>query len=935
MLPETDDSGGLAPPSVPVDSAEASPASPTSGSPIASGQRWHAYQIGDAIHCDAGWAFHAVNVGALEDVCIFVRPIDEGRAARAEAWSKLQNGKYPGLIEVFDAVEENGFRFETTQVPPATTMREWANTHQASLDDVEALVKQLAAAVQAMHLVGVVHCNLNLDTIHLVAADAGLKVLIGGLDTATLYDQSGLIPLPVNPLYAPPEAAGLTKHRAGAGLRAWDWWSLGRIMQELVIGQPVLGLVLDRDVSKMTHELRARAEELLLERDSAGPKAGAVEKMPPISDDLASLLRGLLSSCRDGRWGWREVQCWLKRETLPDRYELTRNDRLFVWRDRAFTVAEAAAFFRTEEHWAAGVDQLFDVKNPASFIAFASREQELSGVREQLDALRDFVQLPAWRECPVEVVRTVIAAASWLQIGGEREPLLLRGKRVDSALLRALLKSEPLAEGLALVRALIAPPFVQLIAARDPETARLLTVVGTSTTETMATAEKNEWLTVSDPAAVARLLSSVLEGETELVRHREELKKRFALSRDPQLEAIFKAPKAKHRELILLVFAAGDPERTGFVTHLDWSRERYMVLRERGERLAAKLFWLRLGQLMQTGPLVFLRWPWVIGVWAGLAAIVAVLAPPPLGLVVGVALALVLFGLRVLVCASQRGCVRRYAHDPQEIWTMRSRADRCAKEAEAALPGDPVRKPGMVAAELASINREIVGLALDPAPEAVRAPSELRAGWLGSGLGWLLAVGALGWTGWSHMPQAETAPEGSELANQLPGVAGDPARPVGKPKTVLTSEEQFFSDPRSVYVSWNFEEPDEAPALPVRGYAKPTPEQVATALIDGQKLLAPYAPQTAQGVIAIPVATSDEPGVMLYDVKRRMLLERRIFKLEQLPATDRSWHELNRRKILYLGEPPELSLEMWADESAARPSPAAEPARAERPVATP
>jgi hypothetical protein len=124
MSPETVDAGGLAPNSAPVDLAGATSASPSSGSPIASGQRWHAYQIGDAIRCDAGWAFHAVNVGALEDVCVYVRPIDETRAARAEAWLKLQNGKYPGLIEVFEAVEENGFRFETTQVPPATTMRE-------------------------------------------------------------------------------------------------------------------------------------------------------------------------------------------------------------------------------------------------------------------------------------------------------------------------------------------------------------------------------------------------------------------------------------------------------------------------------------------------------------------------------------------------------------------------------------------------------------------------------------------------------------------------------------------------------------------------------------------------------------------------------------------------------------------------------------------
>jgi hypothetical protein len=839
---------------------------------------------------------------------LYVRPIDERRTARAEAWAKLQNGKYPGLIQVVDAVEEKGFRYETIQVPPVATMREWADTHQASLDDVEALLRQLAAAVQAIHSVGVVHCNLSLDTIHLVAADAGLKVIIGGLDQVTLYDQADLICLPVNPLYAPPEAAGLTKHKAGPGLRAWDWWSLGRIMQELVLGQPVLGAVLDRDVSKMTPELWARAEALLLERDPAGPKAGAVEKMPSMSDDLASLLRGLLSSSRDGRWGWREIQCWLKRETIPDRYELTRNDRLFLWRDRAFTVTEVAAFFSAEENWTEGVEQIFDVKNPASFIAFVMREPELVLVRELLDSLRDFMQLPAWREFPVEVVRTVIAAASWLQIGEERRPLLLRGKRVDSALLRALLKTEPLAEGLALVRAMIAPPFVQLIASRDPDTARLLSVVSGSATDTMALAEKNEWLSSGDLSGVARLLTCVLEGEGELSRHREELKKQFALTRDPQLEAIFKAPKAKHRELILLAFAAGDPERTGFVTHQEWSRERYMVLRERGERLAAKLFWLRLAQLLKTGPLVFCRWPWVVGIWATLAAAVALLGPPPWSVAVGLGVAAALLALRVLLCGSQRAGVLKYSQTPQEPWTLRSRAERCTKEAEAALPGDKLRTPAQVAAELGLINREITNLALKPSPEPVYAPSDLRVGWLGSGVGWLLVLGGLGWSGWSHVPDAVPSAQALQLSDAPRAVAESE-----KPKILLTPEERFFSDPRSVYVDWNFEEPSEAPALPIRGYAKPTPEQVATALIDGQKLLAPYAPQTAQGIIAIPVAASDQPGVMLYDVRRRMLLERRIFKLEQLPTADRSWHELDRRKILYLGEAPDISLEMWAD----------------------
>jgi hypothetical protein len=911
MTSDADDAQRPASASDPVAPTESAAAAHVSGSPIAPGQRWHAYQVGDAVPCDHGWTFHAVNVGMLEDVRLYVRPVGDVNPARGEAWQKLQNGKYPGLLQVSEALEENGFRFETSEVPPPATLREWADTHQASLDDVEGLLRQLAATVQAIHLVGVVHCNLTLDTIHLVDADAGLKVLIGGLDRATLYEQPGLIDLPVNPLYAPPEAAGLTKHRAGPGLRAWDWWSLGRIMQELVLGQPVVGLVLGRDVSRITPEIKARAEELLLERDAAGAKAGAVEKMPAMSDDLASLLRGLLSSCRDGRWGWRELQGWLKREAVPDRYELTRNDRLFLWKDRAFTVAEAAEFFSAEPEWAAGVEQIFDTKNPASFIAFTHREQELAPVAEQLDSLRDFMQLPAWREFPVEVVRTVIASASWLQIGEERRSLLLRGKRVDSALLRSLVQTEPLAEGLALVRAILAPPFIQLITSRDPETARVLSVVSANATEVMTVSQNNEWLSPADTAGFARLLSCVLEGDGDLLRHREELKKRFALTRHPLLETIFKAPKAKHKELILLAFAAGEPERAGFVTHLDWNRDRYMVLRERGERLAAKLFWLRLERVLKSSPFILGSWSWAIAFCAALTVALALSAPPPWGIFSGLALASLLLGLRVAVFASQAGAALRYSqnHTP---WTLQSGAGRCREEARAVLPGEPLQKPAKVSSELLEINREITALKLEPAPEAIHRPPGLAMSWTGSGAGWLIVAAVLGWTSWSGSPSNATALNPVDAGTDY---ATDPTHTPHEKKIVLTPEERFFSDPRSAYVSWDFPEPDHAPALPVSGYAIPTPEQVAMALIDGQKLLAPYAPHTASGVIAVPVAAGlRHPGVMLYDVKRRNLVERRIFTLDQLPDADRSWHELDHRKILYLGEPPALSLEMWADE---------------------
>jgi hypothetical protein len=236
-----------------------------------------------------------------------------------------------------------------------------------------------------------------------------------------------------------------------------------------------------------------------------------------------------------------------------------------------------------------------------------------------------------------------------------------------------------------------------------------------------------------------------------------------------------------------------------------------------------------------------------------------------------------------------------------------------------------------VLAELHAINREIGSLPLEPKPAAIRLPPPPLINWAGTVGSWVLVTGMSVWTALSiSSPEDPRLPTDHAHAGDV-APDGRPAEPV-RPKITLTSEEIFFSDPRSLYESWAFEEPAQAPALAVRGYAKPTPEQVAAALIDGQKLLAPYAPQTARGVLAVPVLLeNDEAGVVLYDVTRRMLLDRRIFKLEKLPAPERSWHELESVKVLYLGEPPVVNIEMWGDDaldlSGLRPVAAQTPAK--------
>src|SRR6266496_170502 len=184
------------------------PSPSLSRAPLVVGQRWRTYQIGDPLPCEVGWMFHAVNVGMLDDVVIRVLPIGPLTAMRAKTWDELSSFDHAGLLKGIGAYEEGEYRFEISLPPPTTTLKEWAACRQASIEDVDTLMKQLAVVLSALHDRGVVHLNLRPDTIYITTAEAGLHVAIGGLEIATVYNQPELVPIPVDPLYAPPETAG-------------------------------------------------------------------------------------------------------------------------------------------------------------------------------------------------------------------------------------------------------------------------------------------------------------------------------------------------------------------------------------------------------------------------------------------------------------------------------------------------------------------------------------------------------------------------------------------------------------------------------------------------------------------------------------------------------------------------------------------------------
>ncbi|HLP26161.1 MAG TPA: hypothetical protein VK477_10815, partial [Acidobacteriota bacterium] len=345
-----------------------------------------------------GAGFVATDVTSMDEVYLHARPIDDTTPARREAWERLARLPADTLVGALEAHEENGWRYEISALPGGMSLREWMSAHQMGVAEIETLVRQLAAQLEALHENGIVHLRVQPQSIFVDDDGHGLHVRLGGLEAATLHSQTDLIPIAVNPYYAPPEAAGLFKHKPGPELCAWDWWGVGRVVQDIIHGGHVYGLLFERDVSKEPPELRARAEAALLDRDPSGVRAGAVELLPDaVSHRLRTLLRGLLAGSRDGRWHGDQVLHWVQRENVADRYDLPRDARLFRWGRRSFTVAEAAEFFLQPDYAFDGVQQLFPTRtDEPTMRAFLDELPALRKEQERVDQILGYVDSFAW-----------------------------------------------------------------------------------------------------------------------------------------------------------------------------------------------------------------------------------------------------------------------------------------------------------------------------------------------------------------------------------------------------------------------------------------------------------------------------------------------------------------------------------------------------------
>jgi serine/threonine protein kinase len=231
---------------------------------------------------------------------------------RAAVWKQLQTLDLSHLQRAKEAFVVGAWRVEVCGETEGVPLDVWRREKPALEDAVvETIVRQLTEAIGVLQASGLVHLGICPGAIFISEPQGKVHCTLGGLEVVTAFEKTLPIAVTSDPLYAPPEAVLLDAHDPGPSLCAWDWWSLGRVVQELILGHPVLDDLPGASATETPAERIARAEKLLLEKDG-GMRAGAVEAMPPLKERMDLLLRGLLSSALEVRWGMAAMDSWGK-----------------------------------------------------------------------------------------------------------------------------------------------------------------------------------------------------------------------------------------------------------------------------------------------------------------------------------------------------------------------------------------------------------------------------------------------------------------------------------------------------------------------------------------------------------------------------------------------------------------------------------------------
>lgn len=780
-----------------------------------------------------------------------------------EAWERLAEEKSELIQKPLDIFVINGRRFEVYAKPEWPPLEEerknWGPVSPAL---ISSLVKDLVEAIDLLHQKNLVHAHLAPDCIYVSRSGDKVRAKLGRLQGNICCDHTDPIAIQLNAFYAPPEAAGVVKHELGDTIKSWDWWSLGRIIQELAIGRHVVEHMLDHQLDKNSLEDIACAEELLLEKGGRDTRAGGIEVMPPIDKRIDLLLQGLLTGCKDARWGAEEVRRWLAGDSPKERYKLPKNERLFRYKGKSYTIQEAAEVLRTQENWEDANKQIFDRSSPYTLAAFLTDHPSLRPFALKLDDALALSMATDLRASQTPVKNEVILAVALHKLSGG--PLYWRGRRLDNASLREMLADvNAVPNRLSCLQAFVCPSVLIPLEKTDYEAFRTLSEGARLAAKAAQKATQAEWLTIAGPGGLPRIWAMAFETPAIWADAKTKLSSIYAACDRKDIQELYTAAMPTAEDALLLAWMLPNADNFGFVTHEVWEQRQHGLLTTKGHTLARQLFWLRLSGTISFGT------PWmgnilvVVGLNLLLGLIIALAWPGPeyvIGALAPLCLALsmrIAMGWIIPAVISQ--------HFPDIKWGLFDGAKRCKIESK--IPANDKTGARKVLRELREVNERMAKLTHEqPAPMPIPEPPSLHELKLLGFFGWAFLLVPLGF-GVYELTKHEDMFVRARLAWTPP----------------QDKDREWLPPEPTTKVDFPFKAPEKPRPLTVVGTESASKEQVDAAQRRGVYYAGNYRPEDMQCCVLVKVYHVRNHAFMIYDPVTRQIVEPTFYFLSATP----------------------------------------------------
>lgn len=780
-----------------------------------------------------------------------------------EPWDRLGLCESERLVRPLDAKIVEDRRFEAYSVPDGPTLAEVIakKDPKPSLEFVTGLVRDVADALESLYANDLAHCHLDPSSIFCVNNGKKWTFLVGGLDGMVCTDRPGLLEIDVDPFYAPPECAGLFKHKSGTALRAWDWWSLGRIVQELVLGRHIQEHMLDHQATRSAQEDREFAEKMLLERAQIETRAGGLEHMPPQEKRLDLLLRGLLTGSRDARWGLEEAKRWVAGESPKERYDLPNDERLFIFKGKAYTVAETAEVLRTAENWDEAKRQLVDKDAPDTLVHFINQHPNMVHYAKKLTDAMGVIMSSDLRKYQMPVKTELAIALALAKLSGTQ--LYWRGHKIDAANIRSLLDGDKTGDMLNYVQAFSAGVILTHLEKDDIEAYRTLSESSRLSLKAQQRCSEHGWMKIAGPTGISRIWRMSFDSPSLWLEARQRLQSKYACSSQREVQEVYQSQRLSPEESLLIAWMEPLAESFGFVEHQYWEEQQVGEITKKGRVLANALFWLRLRGIIRYGKVWMGNPLWIVGCWTFLGLLIAFAWPGPDSLpycFVGLSLA-------ILIRLSMKWLIQPFIdiYAPGSSWGFFDGEKRCAREAQG--DRDAVPDSGELLVQLRAINEKLSKLThAEIRPIPVSEPSHLMELMLLAVMGWAILV----------VP--------STLASVKIVRSGNPwTRFVDAwtPEEEKTLE--WLPPPPEVKIDFPYEKPKYARPAILLGTDEASKLQIKVARRRGAYYTQDYRPADIGCPVLVPLPTVQGNSFMIYDPRTDEVSGSRILFLKSTP----------------------------------------------------